>query len=148
MAAAKKAETGGNAFDAFAVMNPESFKEGYEKFAEGVSTIADFNKGALEAVMTSAGAYSKGVEKLTAENTDFIKASYERAVSLGKSVAGAKNPQEAFDIQSEFAREATEKNLSQATKVADLWADTTKETIAPLTERYSDLVEKIQSYRP
>ncbi len=148
MAAANKTETGGNAFDAFATINPESFKEGYEKFAEGVSAIADFNKGALQAVMDSAGAYSKGVEKLTAENTDFFKSSYERAVSVGKSVAGAQSPQEAFDIQSEFARESVEKNLGQANKVADLWVDTTKKSMAPLTERYSELVEKIQSYRP
>ena len=148
MATAKKAETSGNAFDAFATINPDSFKEGYEKFAEGASDMADFNKDALEAVMTSANAYTKGMEKLTAENAEFVKSFYERAVSAGKDVAGAASPQEAFDIQSEFARESVEKNLSQANKVADVWADTTKKTMAPLTERYSELVEKIQSYRP
>jgi len=148
MATAKKTETGANAFDAFATINPDSFKEGYEKFAEGVSGMADFNKDALEAVMTSANAYTKGMEKLTAENTEFVKGFYERAVSVGKNVAAAASPQEAFDIQSEFARESVEQNLSQANKVADMWADTTKETMAPLTERYSELVEKIQSYRP
>ena len=148
MATAKKAETGNGAFDAFASMNPEMFKEGYEKFAENLSAIADYNKGAMEAVMEAAGAYSKGVEKLTSEGTDFLKSSYERAVAVGKSVSSAKNPQEAFDIQSDFARESVEKNLNQANKVADIWVDTTKKTMAPLTERYSDLVEKIQSYRP
>ncbi len=148
MATAKKAESAANNFDAFASINPEAFKEGYEKFAEGVSAVADYNKGALEAVIAAAGAYSKGVEKLTAENAEFVKASYERAVSAGKAVTGAKSAQEAFDIQSDFARESVEKNLNQANKVADLWIDTTKETVAPLTERYSELVEKIQSYRP
>ncbi len=148
MATAKKTEAGGNAFDAFATINPDSFKEGYEKFAETATAFADFNKNAMEAVMTAASAYSKGIEKLTAENTDFIKSSYEHAVSVGKSVASAKSPQEAFDIQSEFTRESVEKNLGQANKVSDLWVDTTKKTMAPLTERYSELVEKIQSYRP
>ena len=148
MAAAKKADNNNPAFDAFAMFDPSAFKEGYEKFAEGVSALADYNKDALEAVMSSAGAYSKGVEKLAAENTDFVKGAYERAVSAGKAVAGAKSAQEAFDIQSEFARESVEKNLAQANKVADLWMDTTKETVTPLTERYGELVEKIQSYRP
>ena len=148
MAAAKKAASTANNFDAFASFDTETFKEGYEKFAEGVSAIADYNKGAMEAVMASAGAYSKGVEKLTAESTEFVKSAYERAVSASKAVTGAKSAQEAFDIQSDFAREAVEKNLSQANKVADLWIDATKETVAPLTERYSELVEKIQSYRP
>jgi len=147
MAAAKKTENTGNPFDAFATINPDMFKESYEKFAENISAIVDYNKGAIEALTESAGAYSKGVEKITAENTDFIKTAYDRAVSVGKSVSGAKNPQEAFDIQSEFAREAVENNINQANKVADIWVDTTKKTMAPLTERYSELVEKIQSYR-
>jgi phasin family protein len=129
-------------------MNPEAFKEGYEKFAEGVSAFADFNKESIEAMMASAGAFSKGVEKLTSENTAFMKASYEGAVAVAKSATSAKSVQEAVDIQSEFARDSIEKNLNQANKVADLWIDTTKETVAPLTERYSALVEKIQSYRP
>ncbi len=148
MTAAKKDAKETNGFEAMTAMNPEAFKEGYEKMAEGVTAFADFNKTSMEAVMASAGAFSKGVEKMTSENTAFVKSAYEGAVAAAKSAAGAKSVQEAFDIHSEFARDSIEKNLNQANKVADLWIDTTKETVAPLTERYSELVEKIQSYRP
>lgn len=148
MATAKKATEETNAFDSMMSVNPDAFKQGYEKFAEGMSSFADFNKSSLEAMMTSSGAFAKGVEKITAAQTEFAKSSFETGVSAAKSIASSKSPQEVFDIQSEFAREAIERNLGQVNKVAEMWAETSKDTVAPLTERYSELVEKIQSFRP
>lgn len=145
MAAAKK-----NTADAFDIkaLSPESFKEGYEKFAEGVSTMADFHKESLNAMMASAGAFAKGVEKVTAEQASFSKAAFEDTVATAKAAAGSKTVQDAIELNSEFMRTTVEKNLGQINKVADIWAATAKDTVEPLTERYSDLVEKIQAYRP
>jgi len=148
MTATKKTTTETNPFETMTTLNPEAFKEGYEKFAEGFSTMADFHKGSMEAFMASAGAFAKGVEKLTAEQSAFVKSAFEQSVATAKAASGAKNVQESVDINADFARESIEKNLGQATKVADLWIETTKETVEPLTARYSELVEKIQSYRP
>ncbi len=148
MAATKKTVQETNAFESMMAFNPESYKEGSEKFAEGVTTFTDFQKNYLEAVMASAGAFAKGVEKLTAEQTAFAKSSFEEGVAIAKAASSAKSLQESVDINSTYAREAIEKNLGQATKVADLWIETTKQTVEPLTVRYSELVEKIQSYRP
>ncbi|MEM8770746.1 MAG: TIGR01841 family phasin [Pseudomonadota bacterium] len=148
MSNAKKTANEANPFENMTTMSPEMFKEGYEKFAEGVSAFADFNKGSLEAMMTAAGAFSKGVEKITAENSTYMKTAYEKGVAAAKSAASAKSVQEIVDIQSEFARDAVEQNLGQANKVAELWMDTTKGAVEPLTERYSEMVEKIQSFRP
>lgn len=145
MATARK--TANDAYDA-AAFQPEAFKEGYEKFADRMSQVADFNKTSLEAMMAFAGAMTKGVERLSAEQTDFVKSSYENAVSSMKAASSAKSVQEAMDIQSELARETMEANLSQVSKVAEMVMDTTKDAVAPLTERYSELVEKIQSFRP
>lgn len=135
-------------FEAMTGFNQESFKEGYEKFAEGVSTVADFHKASLEAFMASAGALAKGVEKVTSEQTAFLKAAYENGVSTAKAASASKSVQEAFEINSEFVRDSLEKNLGQINKVADLWIETAKQTAEPLTVRYSEMVEKIQAYRP
>lgn len=144
----KKAAGEGAGFEAMAGVNPEAFKEGYEKFAEGVSTVADFQKASIEALMASAGAFAKGVEKLTNEQTAFLKAAYENGVATAKAASSSKSAQEAFEINSEFVRDSLERNLGQVNKVADLWMETAKETAEPLTARYSEMVEKIQSYRP
>lgn len=147
MAAAKKTANGAEAFDMTA-FSPESFKEGYEKFAEGMTSFADFHKESLNALMASAGAFAKGVEKLTAESTSFSKAAFEDTVATAKAATAAKTLQEAIELNSDFMKSAVEKNLGQINKVADIWSATAKDAVEPLTARYTDLVEKIQSFRP
>lgn len=144
MATAKKTA---DAFDMNA-FSPDNFKQGYEKFAESMTAAADFHKESLNALMASAGAFAKGFEKLTAEGAAFSKTSYEEAVATAKAAAASKTLQEALELNSEFMRASVEKNLGQINKVADIWASTAKETVEPLSARYSDLVEKIQSFRP
>ena len=146
MAAAKKT-TAADAFDMKA-FGPESFQEGYEKFAEGMSSFAEFQKESLNALMASAGAFTKGFEKLTAEGASFSKAAFEETVATAKAASAAKTLQEAIELNSDFVTSSVEKNLGQINKVADIWASTAKDTVEPLTERYSELVEKIQAYRP
>lgn len=152
MAATKKATQGTTtdtgSFDAMTMGNPEAFKQGYEKITENMSAFADFNKNSMDAMMESAGAFSKGFEKLASEQSAFIKSSLEKGVEVAKSASSANSIQEAFDIQSEFVRESVERNMGQASKVSEMMADTTKEVVAPISERYSELVEKIQAYRP
>lgn len=148
MTATKKTDKTADAFETLTTVNPEAFKEGYEKFAEGASTVADFQKDSYEAFVASAGAFAKGFEKLASEQTSFVKTAFENTVANAKAVASAKSPQEAFELSSEFARSAVENNLGQVNKAADLWIETTKETVEPLTARYSEMVEKIQSFRP
>lgn len=147
MAATTKTTTAADAFD-FKAFSPESFKDGYEKFAEGLTAIADFQKDSLNATMASAGEFAKGVEKLTAEQTAFSKAAFEDTVASAKAAAASKTVQEAVELNSDFVRTSIEKNLGQINKVADIWTETTKKSVEPLTARYSELVEKIQAYRP
>lgn len=147
MAAAKKTATMADAFENVTMSTPEAFKEGYEKFAEGVTTIAEFQKKSMEAMMASFGAFTKGVEKITSENTAFAKAAFEESMATAKAAATSKSFQEAIEMNTKFVRESAEKNLGQANKIATLWAETTKETTEPLTAHYGELVEKVQSYR-
>lgn len=148
MATAKKTAAANDTLETLAGVNTGAVKEGYEKFAKGMSTITDFQKGSLEAAMASAGALAKGLEKAASEQSAFLKASYEEGVAAAKAAAASKSAQEALDLHSDYLRSAFEKNLGQINKMADLWLATTKEVADPLTERYSEFVELAQSYRP
>lgn len=150
MATAKKSAGSGDAFafDAFSVAGPEAFKEGYEKFSNGVSKFLDFQKGAFEAAIASSGALAKGLEKAASEQAAFAKQAYEEGVAAAKSAAASKSLQDAFEVQTEYLRTAFEKNLAQYNKLTDHWLATAKEATQPLTERYGEFVELIQSYRP
>lgn len=148
MATAKKTFGSNESFETLTAVNSESLREGYDKFAKGVSQFADFQKGSLEALMASANSFAKGVETAATEHTAFAKASYEEGVAAAKAAAASKSIQEAFDIQSDYLRTAFEKNLNQFNKLADHWAATTKQASEPLTARYGEFVEIVQSYRP
>ena len=147
MASTKTAEkTVAEAFESISI-SPEAMKDGYEKLAKGVNSVAEFNKGTLEAVMASAGVLAKGFEKAASTQASFVKERFEDGVATAKAAAASKSLQEAVELQSEFVRKAFEQNLGQATALADLWTGVAKEAADPLTKRYSEFVEMVQAYR-
>lgn len=148
MATAKKTATAADEMMETFAVNPEAFKKGYEKLSKGLTEMAEFQKTTLEAMMASAGALTKGAEKAAAEGSAFAKSSFEDGVAAAKAAAASKSVQEAFDIQNQYVRSAFEKNLGQFTKMADQWMAITKEAADPLTARYGEFVEIVQSYRP
>ncbi|MBY0421318.1 MAG: phasin family protein [Parvularculaceae bacterium] len=132
----------------FANANPEAFKEGYEKLSQRISGFAEFNKASLEAMMAAAGALSRGVERAASENTAFMKGAYEDGVAAFKAAASSKSAQEIIDIQSDYVRTAVGKNMAQLTRMSEHWTATAKEASEPLTQRYGEFIELVQSYRP
>lgn len=127
--------------------NTDSFKDGYEKFTKSMNSFADFQKGSLEAMMASTSAYAKGFEKAASAQASFVKEQYEETVALAKAASTSKSVQETIELQAEFARTALERNLALATKLADHWNGVAKEASEPMTKRYAEFVEMVQSYR-
>lgn len=146
MPAAKKAAN--EAFEAFTSAQPEAFKEGFEKIAQRMSNMTEINKGALEALIASAGTLSRGVERATAEQNAFLKTSFEDWTAAFQATASCKSVQEAISIQTDYVRAQTAKNLSQFSKLSEHWTATAKEVSEPLTQRYGEFVDLVQAYRP
>jgi phasin family protein len=146
MSAKKNGEAAAaESFDA--AFTPEAFKDGYEKFAKGMNSWADFQKGSIEAFMASAGAVAKGIEKAASVQVGFVKEQFDEGVATAKAAAASKSMQEALELQNEFVRSTFEKNLGHATRLADHWTNVAKEAADPLAKRYGEFVELVQSYR-
>ncbi len=148
MAAAEKTAGATDNFEAFTTINPDTFKEGYEKLSEGVTALADFQKSTYEAILASANVFYKGVEKVATDSTAFTKTAMEEGVEATKAATSSKNIQEVFEANNQFVQSTVEKNLGQINKMADLWIETSKKAAEPLTARYNEFVELVQSYRP
>jgi phasin family protein len=144
MAKAKTAEQ----FDGFTAFTPEALKTGYEKFAKGFSGLADLNKEAFEAMTASAGVFAKGVEKAAASQTAFVKEAFEDVVETAQAASASRDFQQALELQAEFVRKRFEKQVSHATALVDHWSEVAREAGAPLSDRYADFVEKVQTFRP
>jgi phasin family protein len=136
------------AFDSFTAFTPEAFKTTYEKFAKGFSGLAELNKDAFEAMTASAGVFAKGVEKAATTQTTFMKEAFEDAVETAQAATASRDFQQAIELQSEFVRKRFEKQVNHATALVDHWSEVAREAGAPLSERYADFVEKVQTFRP
>jgi phasin family protein len=68
-------------------------------------------------------------------------------VAAAKSLAGAKSLQEVVELQTAFAKSALETYMSEFGKMSETVAASMKDSLKPLNERVTAVVEKMQSAR-
>ncbi|MGU3540731.1 phasin family protein [Methylobacterium sp. A54F] len=88
-------------------------------------------KGGMDAVMKSVGATTKSAQTIAIEWADYAKVSYEQAAAAAEKLAKAKNPGQAFEIQTEYLKGAYERTMAQATTFRDLYVAMAKDAAAP-----------------
>jgi len=123
----------------------KAFKDSVEKSLAALAEMNTHSKKNLEAVVASVTAATKGAETLGARAMAYSKKSMEDQVAAAKSLAGAKSVQEAIELQTNFAKSAFEAYVAEVTKMSETVAASMKETVAPINERVTALVERVQS---
>ncbi len=136
-----RAEQAGNA------AGDEAFKQGFGKAMEGYGELNEFSKDTVEALISSANIASRGLEVLNSESLAFSKQSVEDGVSVAKAAMAVRSVQELIEIQNDFTRSAFDSYLGQVNRAADLFAETTKEAVEPLNERFNVLLGLVQANR-
>jgi hypothetical protein len=89
------------------------------------------SKDNMDAAMKSFGAVSKGVQAIAVEFADYSKKSFEEGTAATEKLLGAKSLEKAFEIQTDYAKNAYEGFVAGATRIGELYADLTKETYKP-----------------
>lgn len=144
MAAAEAAKT---TVEQFTAATNVAFKEGVEKSLATLNELNAQSKKNLEAVVASTTAATKGAEALGAQAMAFSKAMFDTNVSAAKSLAGAKSVQEVVELQTAFAKTALETYMAEFGKMSDTVSTSVKESMKPLNERVTAVVEKLQAVR-
>ena len=142
MAAAEK-----NTVEQFTAASNVAFKDGVEKSLAAMNELNTHSKKNLEAVVASATASAKGAEALGAQAMAFSKAVFDTQVSAAKSLAGAKSVQEVVELQTAFAKSALETYMAQFGAMSETVSSSVKESMKPLNERVTAVVEKFQAVR-
>jgi hypothetical protein len=88
-------------------------------------------KDNMDATMKSFGAFSKGMQAIAVEVTDYSKKSFEEGSAAVEKLLGAKSLEKAIEIQSDYAKSAYEGFVAGATRIGELYADLTKEAYQP-----------------
>jgi phasin family protein len=123
----------------------KAFKDSVEKSMAALAEMNTHSKKNLEAVVASVTAATKGAETLGARAMAYSKKSLQDHVAAAKSLTAAKSVQEAIELQTNFAKSAFEAYVAEVTKMSETVAASMKETVAPINERMTAVVERAQS---
>jgi phasin family protein len=77
----------------------------------------------------------------------FSKKTFDDQVSAARSLAGAKSVQEVVELQTNLARTFMESYMAEVGKLTEAMSSSVKDSMKPINERVTDLVEKMQATR-
>ena len=123
------------------------FRDAADKSAAGLAELNAHSKQNLEAMVASATAAQKGVETLSAQTVAFTKKSWEDGVAAAQSMSQARSVQELLELQTSWAKSATETYLAEVTRMTDVFTASVKDSFKPINERVTASVEKFQAAR-
>lgn len=125
----------------------QAFREGVDKSVASLSELNAHGKKNLEALVESASAAQKGAEALSQQAVSYSKKSWEDATAAAQSLSQARSIQELLELQTNWAKSATETYLSEATRAAEIFTASVKDSFKPINERVTASVEKFQAAR-
>jgi phasin family protein len=131
----------------FTTAGNQAFKDQVEKSMAAMSELNTHSKKNLEAVVASVTAATKGAETLGAQAMAFSKKSIEDQVAAAKTLTSAKSVQEAVELQTAWAKSAFEGYVAEMSKMSEIVAASVKESLSPINERVTAMVERAQAAR-
>jgi len=99
----------------------------------------DFSKQQLEAIASASSSWAKGLQELAAESTDYSKKAFAAGSTTFEKLLGARSVESAIQIQTEFAKQAYEGFVAQATKVSELYTRVASDALKPVTTAYASI---------
>ena len=124
-----------------------AFRDAADKSAASLNELNVQGKQNLEALVASAAAARKGVETLSAQTAAFTRKSWEDGVAAAQSMSQARSIQELLELQTSWAKSATEAYLAEVTRATDVLTASVKDSFQPINERVTASVEKFQAAR-
>ena len=88
-------------------------------------------KDSMDMAMNSFGALSKNAQAFAAEIVDYSRKSIEGSAAHWEKLMGAKSPEKAMQLQSEYLKSSYEDFVAEMTKLGELYVDLAKESYKP-----------------
>ena len=104
--------------------------------------LQDFSKKQLEAIASASSTWAKGLQDLAAESTDYSKKAFAAGSATFEKLLGARSVEAAIQIQTDYAKQAYEGFVAQASKFSELYARFASDALKPVTSAYANLQPK------
>ncbi len=128
----------------FLAKGTEQAQEQFAKAQVSVEEVTEFHRENTEVLVETATLAQKGFEALAAEATTFNQKSYDDGIAVAKQAMASTNVQEAFELQTEFAKTAVDAYLGHMKKMGEMFQASAQEAFAPLNTRVTTIVETAQ----
>jgi hypothetical protein len=100
-----------------------------------INNFQDFQKlgqGNMDAAMKAIGDWNKGWQAIAAEMSDYSRRAFEDGTSTFEKLASAKSLEQAFEIQSSYAKRAYDDYMHQMTKMGSMYTNLAKDAYKPV----------------
>ncbi len=135
------------AVDQFAAAGNQALKDGVEKSLGALHEANAQGKRNVEAVSASVTAAAKGAEALGAQVMAYSKKAFEDQVAQAKALTTARSLQEVVELQTSFAKTSIEAYIAQLNFASETVSSAVKDSMRPLNERATAVVEQLQAAR-
>ena len=102
----------------------------------------NFSKQQLEAFTAASTTWTKGLQELAAESTDYAKKAFTTGSAVYEKLLGARSVEAAIQIQTEYLKQAYEGFVAQAGKVSELYAKVANDALKPVTAAHANMQSK------
>lgn len=91
-----------------------------------------FSQTGTDTAMRMFGEWNKSWQAIAAEMTDYSKRSFEEGTATFEKLMSARSAEQAFEIQSAFAKRAYDDYMQQVSKLSGMYAEMAKEAYRPM----------------
>lgn len=105
-----------------------------------IKSFEDFqnlSKNGYEAYVASATAFTKGLQAIAQEATDYSRKSFEKGTEIVEKATAVKSFDKALEVQQGYAKEAYEAFVAEAAKLNELYVATAKEAYKPFEASFA-----------
>lgn len=85
----------------------------------------------FDAGLKNFASVSKNVQALAVESTDYSRKTFEDGAAVLEKLASARSLEKAVEIQTDYARQAYEGFVAQASRVSELYAEIARDAYQP-----------------
>jgi hypothetical protein len=108
--------------------------EMFEPFQQANEQFQKMGKDNYDAVLRSYGELNKGFQAIGARVTDYSKRVFEDATRAFDQLVGAKSFEQAIEIQSQYAKNAYDNWVAEASKLGEMYAAVARNAYKPVEQ--------------
>ena len=100
-------------------------------------------KDGFDAAVSSFGEANKGFQAIAAEIAAYSKKSFEDGTRAFEQLIGAKSFEQAFEIQSQYAKKAFDDYVAQTAKLGQMYVDLARGAYNPVEQAVGKTARKV-----